>query len=145
MSKKENAVKLFTQRFNCSQAIFSAYRQEDKLDEVTALKLATVFGAGVAGTGHELCGAVCGALMALSMKYGRGDLESADAKTKTYNLARQFMTEFTARNGSCICEQILGINIGTVEGHRKAQQARLFETKCVDVVKSAADILDELL
>jgi C_GCAxxG_C_C family probable redox protein len=145
MSKKEKAVKLFELRFNCSQAIFAAYCQGGELDEVTALKLSTVFGAGVACTGQGPCGAVAGALMALSMKHGRGDLESVDAKTETYEIGRQFMAEFKARNGSCVCEQILGMNIGTAKGHKKAQAAGLFETKCLDAVKSAADILDEML
>jgi C_GCAxxG_C_C family probable redox protein len=143
MKKKENAVRLFKLRLNCSQAIFSAY--QDELDERTALKLATVFGAGVAGTGQELCGAVTGALMALSLKYGRADLESVDAKTKTHEMGRQFLSQFKAKHGSCVCEQLLGMNIGTAEGHKKAQEAGLFETQCLDVVKSAADILDELL
>jgi hypothetical protein len=38
MSRKENAAKLFSQRFNCSQAIFAAYRQESELEEIAALK-----------------------------------------------------------------------------------------------------------
>jgi C_GCAxxG_C_C family probable redox protein len=99
------------------------------LDDKTALKLATIFGAGVACTGHELCGAVSGALLALSMKHGRGDLESVDAKTKTYELGRHFMAEFRAMHGSCVCEQILGVNIGTSQGHEQARDAGLFETK----------------
>jgi len=103
MSKKEKAVKLFELRFNCSQAIFAAYCQGGELDEVTALKLSTVFGAGVACAGQGPCGAVAGALMALSMKHGRGDLESVDAKTETYEIGRQFMAEFKARNGSFLC------------------------------------------
>ena len=144
-SRKDNAVNLFRQQFNCSQAIFAAYRQEEKLDGETALKLATVLGAGVACTGQGLCGAASGALLALSMKHGRGDLASIHAKAKTYEIAQQFMAEFKRRQGSCMCEEILGVNIGTPEGHKKAQAAKLFETKCLDVVKSAADILDELL
>jgi C_GCAxxG_C_C family probable redox protein len=145
MSRKSDAVRLFSQRFNCSQAVFTAYREPDALDERTALKLATVFGAGVAATGRDLCGAVTGGLMAISMKHGRGDLDSVEAKAKTYELGRKFMKRFEAHNGSCICEKILGISIGTPEGHRQAQEARLFETRCLDCVKSAAEILDDLL
>ena len=51
MTRPERAIDIFKQRFNCSQALFTAFRQEDKLDEETALKLSTVFGAGVACTG----------------------------------------------------------------------------------------------
>jgi len=60
-------------------------------------------------------------------------------------MGRQFLSQFKAKHGSCVCEQLLGMNIGTAEGHKKAQEAGLFETQCLDVVKSAADILDELL
>ncbi len=145
MCRKANAVRLFRQEFNCSQAVFCAYRQANDLDEPTALKLATVFGAGVAGTGRELCGAVTGALMAISMKHGRENLESVEAKVKTYQLGGQFMAQFEAIHGSCMCEDILGLNIGTPESLKKAREEKLLETKCLVVVESAADILEELL
>jgi C_GCAxxG_C_C family probable redox protein len=145
MTRTEQAVEIFKKQFNCSQAVFTAFRQADKLDEETALKLATVFGAGVAGTGSDLCGAVTGALMALSMKHGRGDLPSVDAKARTYELGRRFMAEFERGNGSCVCERILGINIGTPQGLEKARAGRLFETRCLDAVRSAAQILEEIL
>jgi len=145
MSRKDHALSLFSQHFNCSQAVFAAYRLPDALDESAALKLASVFGAGVASTGRGLCGAVTGGLMALSMKHGRGDLDSVEAKAKTYELGRKFMETFEARHGSCVCERLLGICIGTPEGHRQAQEARLFETQCLGYVSSAAEILDDLL
>ena len=145
MTRTEKAVEIFQKQFNCSQAVFTAFRQVDKLDEETALKLATVFGAGVAGTGSDLCGAVTGALMALSMKHGRGDLRSVEAKARTYELGRGFMAEFEKRNGSCVCEKILGINIGLPQNLEKARAERLFETRCLDVVRSAAEILEKIL
>ncbi len=145
MTRKEKAVELFKQHFNCSQSIFTAYRQEDKLDEETALKLATVFGAGVACTGDGLCGAVSGALLAISMKYGRGSVKDVEAKARSYELGKKFMEEFRKKNGSCVCQDLLGINIGTRENLQKADQMKLFETKCLDCVKSAADILDRIL
>ncbi len=145
MNRKQVAVELFRQKFNCSQAVFAAYRQSDQLDERTALKLATVFGAGVACTGDGLCGAITGGLLALSMKHGRGDLNSIEAKLNTYELGRQFMHEFKESNGSCTCEQIIGFNIGTPDNHKRAQDMKLFETRCLDAVKSAADILEKLI
>lgn len=143
MMRKENAIGYYKQTFNCSQSVFTAYRQEDKLDEKTALKLSTMFGAGVACTGQGLCGAVFGALMAISMKYGREDVQGVDAKLKTYELGKKFMNEFAKIHGSCICKEILGIDIGTPENLKKAGEMKLFQTKCLDAVKTAADILDK--
>lgn len=145
MNRKEKAVELFKQQFNCAQSIFTAYRQADDMDEQTALKLTSVFGAGVSSTGGSLCGAVTGALMAISMRYGRKDLESVEAKLTTYEIGKKFLEEFTRRIGSCNCEQILGMNIGTPENMLKAQEMNLFATKCLDAVKTAADILDTML
>jgi C_GCAxxG_C_C family probable redox protein len=142
MRRRERAVELFRQNFNCSQAVFAAYRQADALDEASALKLATVFGAGVACTGHELCGAATGALLAISMKHGMGDPESTGAKAKTYELGRHFLEEFESRMGSCRCEGILGFSIGTPESLERARSMRLFETRCVDAVKAASEILE---
>jgi C_GCAxxG_C_C family probable redox protein len=83
--------------------------------------------------------------MAISLKHGRGDLDSVDAKAKTYALGRQFMDEFSKENGSCVCEALLGMNIGTPENMAKAQSMGLFETKCYPLVGSAAKILDRIL
>jgi len=145
MQRKNKALELFENKFNCSQAVFTAYRQPDILTEEEALKLATIFGGGVFGSGSELCGAVTGALMALSMRYGRGDLQCIEAKRQTYELGRNFMADFTAAMGACSCESILGINIGTRENLEKALETKLFETRCVDAVKTAADILEKML
>jgi C_GCAxxG_C_C family probable redox protein len=104
-----------------------------------------VFGAGVAYTGADLCGAVTGALMAISLKYGRGDVKDISAKTKTYELGRKFMEEFSAKNDSCICGELLGLDIGTPEGVKEAVETKLFETRCPALVKSACEILDKML
>lgn len=138
-------MELYKQGFNCAQSVFTAYRQEDELSEEAALRLATMFGAGVACTGSYLCGAVTGALMAISMKHGRGNLEDIDAKARTYDLGKQFMAEFQDKVGSCVCEEILGINIGTPEKLQEAREQKLFETTCFNAVKTAADILDQML
>jgi C_GCAxxG_C_C family probable redox protein len=145
MQRKEKAVELFKQKFNCSQAIFTAYRQADVLEEKDALKLATIFGAGVAGSGSELCGAVTGALLAISMRYGRDDIHSIEAKMQTYELGRRFMADFKSCMGSSACESILGMNIGIPENLQKARDLKLFEIRCVDAVKAASDILEKLL
>lgn len=145
MERKEKAAELFRQHFNCSQAVFTAYRNADALDEESALKISTVFGAGVACTGSELCGAVNGALLAISLRYGRGDIQSIEAKARTYELGRRFMADFNSRMGSCTCESILGLNIGTPGNMEKAKEMKLFETRCLDAVMTAADILEGIL
>ncbi|TNJ38426.1 hypothetical protein FGF66_09215 [Chlorobaculum thiosulfatiphilum] len=145
MQRKEKALELFGNRCNCSQAVFAAFRQAEVLDEASALRLATVFGGGVAGSGGEMCGAVTGALMALSMRYDMGGIGELANKKRTYELGRQFMEEFEKRMGSCRCESMLGLCIGEQENLQKARELKLFETVCVDAVGTASDILEEML
>jgi C_GCAxxG_C_C family probable redox protein len=145
MQRKEKALQLFSNRCNCSQAVFAAFRVAEVLDEVSALRLATVFGGGVGSTGGGMCGAVSGALLALSMRYGMGGIEELENKKRTYEFGRQFMAEFEKRMGSCRCESILGLCIGEPENLQKARELKLFETVCVEAVGTAADILEEML
>ncbi|MGC8774864.1 MAG: C-GCAxxG-C-C family (seleno)protein [Chlorobaculum sp.] len=145
MHRKEKALQLFSNRCNCSQAVFSAFRQVEVLDEASALRLATMFGGGVAGSGGGMCGAVTGALMALSMRYGMGGIGELANKRKTYELGGKFMEEFEKRIGSCRCESILGLRIGEPENLQKARELKLFETVCVSAVATASDILEEML
>jgi C_GCAxxG_C_C family probable redox protein len=144
-NRVEKATGLFKQTFNCSQSIFTAFRDEANVDEKTALKLSTVFGAGVACTGKSLCGAASGALMAISMKYGRDDVKDTEARQKTYELGAKFLDDFKKKNGSYICKELLGVDIGTREGMAKFKQEKMVETKCANIVKSTAEKLEELL
>jgi len=38
MQRKEKAIELFQQQFNCCQSVFTAFRRVDVLDEENALK-----------------------------------------------------------------------------------------------------------
>jgi C_GCAxxG_C_C family probable redox protein len=143
--RMDKATAYYKQTFNCAQSVFTAYRDENAIDEGPGLKLATIFGAGVACTGEGLCGAVSGALMAISLKYGRAAVEAIPDKARTYELGRKFMAEFRKSSGSCTCRDILDIDIGSAEGMKKAQSLKLFETKCLNMVKLSCEILEGIL
>jgi C_GCAxxG_C_C family probable redox protein len=145
LTRKDKVLALYNQHFNCCQVVFAAYGPNDKLDEETALKLSSIFGGGVACSGTALCGALMGGLMAISMRYGFTDAKDYSAQAKAYEIGRAFMIDFKSKIGSCICEEILGINIGTQDNLKKAQSLKLFETKCLKAVNLAADLLEGIL
>jgi C_GCAxxG_C_C family probable redox protein len=109
-----------------------------------ALKTAQSFGGGMAQMG-ETCGAVTGAFMAIGLKYGRTRPDDDEAKRRTYALVREFVEKFRARNGSIICRELLGCDIGTPEGNRIAKNKELFSTVCPGFVRDAVNILEEIL
>jgi C_GCAxxG_C_C family probable redox protein len=144
MTRSDDAVECFNRSYSCSQSVLSAYSGEFGMDKEQAYRVAGAFGAGM-GRMCETCGAVTGAFMVLGLKYGKVKMEDEAAKEKTYALVRQFADEFTARNGSIVCRELLGCDIGTPEGMKYAKENRLTSTKCPKYVRDAADILEHLL
>ncbi len=144
MSRIEKVVSLFKDKFNCAQSIMSTYSTQYGLDNDTALKLATGFGGGMARFGRT-CGAVSGAFMVIGLKYGMGINEDIEVKEKTYQVIRKFSDRFQEINGSVICRELLGCDINTLEGKDYYNQNEFFEKKCLQYVKNAAEVLEEIL
>lgn len=110
MKKSDAAVARYTSGFTCASAVFSTFSDELGLDGDTAKKIACGFGAGISITGN-ICGAVFGAILAIGLKYGKVQAGDAAATEKTRALVREFIREFTARNGSVNCTELLGYNL----------------------------------
>ncbi len=136
MSKVEKAVECFEDGFNCSQAIFAAYGRELGIPLDQAFKIASGFGGGmhIGGT----CGVVTGAFMVLGLKFAQG-------KDKPYDKIIEFAENFCQRNKSTDCQTLIGCDIRTEEGRNKATEEGLFRSICSQLVKDAAEILEEML
>jgi C_GCAxxG_C_C family probable redox protein len=144
MTKSGNAYRCFMSRFTCSAAVFSAFSKDLGLDPDTAKKIACGFGAGISKTGN-ICGAVSGAIMVIGLKYGKVQADDEASTEKTRALVRQFIHEFTARNGSVSCTALLGYDLGDPKSYTAAKSSGLFVTRCPALVRDAADILEKIL
>ena len=144
MSKSDEALASFMSRFTCSSAVFSAFSDELGLDPDTAKKIACGFGAGISKTGN-MCGAVSGGIMVIGLKYGKTKAGDEAATEKTRALVRQFVGEFTAKNGSVNCTELLGYDLSKPAEFEEARKSGLFMTKCPALVRDAADILEKIV
>ena len=135
MSKIEKAIELFGGGYNCAQAVLGAFCDDYGLDTDTALRVAGGLGSGVRNA--EICGAVSGAVLVIGLKYGH---DKALCNTKT----EEFTAKFKKENQSIVCKDILKCNIATPDGRNKAVGENLFKTVCMDMVKSAVLILEDL-
>ncbi len=140
--KQDTACELFNTGFNCSQSVLAAFCESYGLDRKTALKAACGLGGGCRS--GEICGAVSGAVITIGLKHGHSQPEDAESKANCYAKTEEFLNAFKAKNGNIICREILGHDISTKEGMEQARSKNLFKTTCVDMVKSAASILEEL-
>ncbi len=136
MNSIEDAVHLFENGYVCSQAVFAAFSEDYGLSKEQALRIGACFGSGMRKA--EVCGACTGALMALGLKYG-------DDKAKSNEVCNRFLDEFKRQNGSFICRDLLGCDISTPEGVKQARDNNLFKELCPEMVRSAAEIVDEIL
>jgi C_GCAxxG_C_C family probable redox protein len=144
MNQVEEAVARSKKGFNCAQSVFSPYAEQFGVNSEMALKIAAGFGGGM-GRMAGTCGVVSGAFMIIGLKYGAIDAENKEAKEKTYERVRKFAKRFTDRNGSIVCKELLDCDISTPEGHERAREQNLFSTLCPQFVRSAAEILEEML
>ncbi len=144
MTKADDAVECFSKGYSCSQSVLSAYCGQFGMGKEQALRVAGAFGAGM-GRMCETCGAVTGAFMVLGLKYGKVKEEDEPAKEKTYAKVQEFVRDFKARNGSIVCRELLGCDMGTPEGMKYAKEQRLTVTKCPKYVRDAAEIVERLI
>jgi C_GCAxxG_C_C family probable redox protein len=144
MSKSEVAVEAFRGGVNCSQAVLGAYTDEHGLSPGLALRIACGFGGGIGRLGHT-CGAVAGAVMAIGLVASNADPGGAANKMRIYSLVQSFMEQFEARHRTTVCRELIGCDIGTAQGYEEATASGVFVTLCPEYVRSAAQILEELL
>ena len=93
----------------------------------------------------EQCGAVTGALMVIGLKYGMTKAKDEGARDKTYELVREFVAKFKSRHGSIRCRELLGCDLSNDEGLTTAREKGLFDTLCPQLVRDAAEILEEIV
>ena len=143
MKNSEKAVKLFTDGYNCAQAVFGALAVDIGFDEATALKIAAPFGGGF-GRQREVCGAVSGMLMAFGYLHGYATPETGDIKMEHYEQTRALCDAFKEKNGSIICRDILKTaEVGGVPSPRTPEYYQ--ERPCDRCVRTASEILEEYI
>ncbi|MGA2498796.1 MAG: C-GCAxxG-C-C family protein [Tepidisphaeraceae bacterium] len=138
------AATMFLEGYNCAQSVFACCGRSFGLPRETAIKVAQAFGGGMGRTGN-VCGAVTGALMVIGLKHSTKDAKDTAAKDQAYALAEAFLSRFRAQHGSVTCRDLLGCDLSTPEGRRRASESGLFKTLCPRLVEDAAQIVEQLL
>lgn len=106
MDREWKAAKLFSEGYNCAQAVVMAYSDRIGMDEKTCARLSSSFGGGM-GRMREVCGAVSGMLMVAGILYGYDGSEDDALKKAHYTRVQYLAGQFRAEVGSIICREIL--------------------------------------
>ncbi|QNB45071.1 hypothetical protein BR63_01265 [Thermanaerosceptrum fracticalcis] len=113
---KDLAAANFKEKMNCAESVFSALRGVGLIDcPAETVALATGFGGGIGLTGYA-CGALLGAVLAVSSVYGRKNplegstgeerLQKLYGKPGIYRLFNSMPQQFQARMGAVNCREL---------------------------------------
>lgn len=143
MNKQEKAKEVFGTGLNCAQSVLSVFAEEHGITEEQAKLIASAYGGGIGLTGR-ICGAVNGAFMAIGLKNGYKSGTEIDRKKRSFEMARRFIDEFTKRNGTIICNELLGFDISDEAQNIKAGEKGIYRTVCPKFVADAVEIVEKL-
>lgn len=140
---KQEIDTLLGQGYDCGQIVLLSAAVKLGLTREQALRICAGFGGGMLA--GETCGAVVGALMAIGCKNGAWQPGDLAAKNAVMAQIASFRTQFAEKNGSCMCRDLLGYNIGIPEEAEKIGELGLTQKICPGVILSAVELLNDFL
>lgn len=142
MTRREKAMQLFEEGYNCAQAVFLAFEDLHGIDRKTAAKLSSSFGGGM-GRLREVCGAVSGMFMTAGVLYGYDDPKASTEKSEHYSRIQELAKAFEEKNGSIVCRELLGLEVKREVPVPEARTVEYYKKRpCKELVGDAAEILE---
>ncbi len=146
LSKKETlklAEYYAKQRFLCSEVCLMALTKCQDVESPLIPRIATGFGAGVGRSG-EICGAVTGAVMGLSVRFGRDKVEPMNDR-RPYWYTTELLERFKNENGELRCPTLLGLNLAKSVDYEEYNKRNLWLNKCTKYILSATSIAWDII
>jgi len=144
-NRSKRALELFSQKYNCAQAVYAGCAPTEGLSEAQRLAMSAVFGGGIAGVG-EICGALTGALMALGEAgFDAGAADPSDARKAVVDQANELVEAFRQEHFSIRCSKLTGCRHDTDQGKKDFAESGLRDSLCCGLVAYAAGKVDEIL
>jgi len=120
----------------CAESVVAALASRQGVESALLPAIATGFCGGVSRRGG-MCGAVSGAVMAISLVGGRRC--AADSQEETYAAVQALVDGFAKEFGSINCPELIGVDLGAEEG-RAEFRARGLIKRCRGFTCRAAEI-----
>ncbi len=130
--------------FLCSEAVLLALSEAQNVTSEIIPCIATGFGAGISRHG-EVCGALSGAVMGLGLRFGRSQIAETPQDISPYQFGETMVNLFSSRVGHIRCRDILDLDISSDEGRKQYREQNLWESKCRELIRIAAELAYDLL
>lgn len=132
-SRVDETIARHKRGYNCAQAVACTYCDLFDVDEATMYRMVEGFGRGLGGAHDGACGAVTGACAVLSLAGSKWAEEKGKTKQGTYAAVKALCSAFGEKNGSILCEDLLGLRAAGVHH------------SCQNCILDAATLLEEAL
>lgn len=143
--RKEKAMQLFTEGYNCAQAVFLAFDDMYDMDRKTAAAMSSSFGGGM-GRLREVCGTVSGMFMVAGILYGYDEPGAVERKAEHYARIQELATRFEKENGSIVCRELLGLSVKRENPVPQARTQEYYKKRpCKELVGQATEILEQYI
>ena len=128
MDRKQQAVELHKNKFNCAQSLACSFCNVMGADPIQTFKQAEALGFGMGSMGT--CGVVTGMALVVGMKISDGNLDNPQTKKECYKMMRILSDGFKMKFGSTVCAELKS------DGNR---------VSCDELIAYGAELLDHHL
>lgn len=143
--RKEKAMKLFEEGYNCAQSVFLSFEDLYGLEHETAARLSSSFGGGM-GRLREVCGAVSGMFMVAGMLYGYSEPNAKEEKAEHYARIQELAAAFEKENHAIVCRELLGLKVKREAPIPEERTPEYYKKRpCKELIGQAAEIMEQYI
>lgn len=145
MDRCANAYAYHKAGYNCAQSVAAACADLAGREPEALMAAMGGFGGGIGGSHEELCGAVSGGVLVLSLANPHQDGADTEAKKAVYAKTKEFRRRFAeAFGGLSRCGDLLRARPGVTEATPAAKRLNI-TAHCDIMIVTAVEILEDML
>ncbi len=138
--RRDEAIKLFADGRNCAQSVLMVFTRETGFSSEKLAKLLCGAGGGMGGMGHT-CGAVTGAVIALSAILGGESISEHEKNLSARNAVACFIQTFGEQYGHLTCSGLIGVDVRNDMAREEARAVGVHRLTCAKVVSGAVELV----
>ncbi|HPT20462.1 MAG TPA: C-GCAxxG-C-C family protein [Bacteroidales bacterium] len=136
----DKALSLFDEGYACAQSVLLAFADRYDLDEETAKRISSTFGAGM-GRLRQKCGALTGSFMVLGLAFGNVNPGDMETKLAAYKKVRDLTQAVEDIYGASNCAELLKKHVTETD----ILQRKHHKIICRSVVSDTTGLLYDML
>ncbi len=145
MDRCANAYAYHKAGYNCAQSVAAACADLAGWEPEALMSAMGGFGGGIGGSHEELCGAVSGGVLVLSLANPHQDGGDTEGKKAVYAKAKEFRQRFTGVFGGLSrCGELLRARPGISEAASAASRLHI-TSHCDIMIVTAVEIVEDML